>query len=155
MLQTDHTAHASHTGATAHLDDRVQYLIAGDETSLTEIEAELALLPLCARGRVFVEVRDASEIRPLQAPMRMTITWLARASRAGRPGTATDCAPGEAVTRAVRAWTAEMLCDGPGATTAILSGRYSGVADVYDHLVAEIGMQADRVTSPAEFRLRG
>ena len=54
--------HATHTASTAHIDDRVQSLVVGDETSLTELEAELALLPLCARGRVFVEVGDASQI---------------------------------------------------------------------------------------------
>jgi NADPH-dependent ferric siderophore reductase len=147
------TDHATHTGATAHLDDRVQYLIAGDETSLLEVESELALLPLCARGRVFIEVQDAAQIAAVQAPMRMTVTWLPRGSRSGRPGTAARCAPGEALTRAVTAWTAEMLCDGPGATTAILSGRYEAVAELHEHLIGTIGMSADAITAPAEFRL--
>jgi NADPH-dependent ferric siderophore reductase len=150
MPQTDH---ATHTGATAHLDDRVQYLVAGDETSLVELETELALLPLCARGRVFVEVQSADQIVALNAPMRMTVTWLPRGARSGRPGTAEPCEPGEALSRAVTAWTAEMLCDGPGATTAILRGRYGAVAELHEHLRDAIGMSAEAITAPSEFRL--
>ena len=39
-----------------------------------------------------------------------------------------------------------MLCDGPGETHAILAGGYALVADVYDHLVDEIGMRSDVVS---------
>jgi NADPH-dependent ferric siderophore reductase len=144
--------HAAHTASTAHHDDRVQFLVVGDETSLTELEAELALLPLCARGRVFVEVAEQSGIVPLSAPIRMTVTWLVRAHRSGRPGTAERCAPGEAATRAVRAWSAEMLCDGPGATRAIVTGSWSLVTEVRELLVDEAGLHPEAV-SPAP-RLR-
>lgn len=138
--------HATHTASTAHLDDRVQYLVVGDETSLGALEAELALLPLCARGRVFVEVADASQIVPLAAPMRMTVTWLPRSRRSGRPGTGEACAPGAAASRAVRGWCAEMLCEGPGATQAIVAGGFSLVADIREHLADEVGMPADALT---------
>jgi NADPH-dependent ferric siderophore reductase len=150
MIQTDH---ATHTSTTAHHDDRVQYLATGDETSLAELQSQLALLPLCARGRVFVEVASPQDVFVLDVPMRMTVTWLPRSTRAGRPGTATRCAPGEAVTRAVKAWTAEMLCDGPGSTHAILTGDYRCVADVYDHLIEDVAMPAPSVQTPAQFRL--
>lgn len=140
--------HATHTSSTAHLDDRVQYLAVGDETSLTELEAELALLPLCARGRVFVEVEDASQIGTLATPLRMTVTWLARSRRSGRPGTGERCARGEAATRAVRAWCDEMLCDGPGATHAIVTGGFDLLEDVREHLTRTVGMTADAVTVP-------
>src|SRR6478752_4212819 len=135
--------HAAHTSATAHNDDRVQFLVVGDESSLSELEAELALLPLCARGRVFVEVAEASDVVPLAAPMRMTVTWLPRSVRSGRPGTGERCAAGQAAVRALRAWTGEMLCDGPGATRAIVTGGYALVEDVREHLVDEIGMTHD------------
>jgi len=138
--------HATHTASTAHLDDRVQYLVVGDESSLGELEAELALLPLCARGRVFVEVADESRIVPLSAPMRMTVTWLPRSRRSGRPGTGEACAPGEAAARAVRGWCTEMLCEGPGATHAIVAGGFTLVADVTEHLADVVGMHADALT---------
>lgn len=150
MIQPEH---AGHTGDTAHHDDRVQYLAVGDETSLAQLQSELAVLPLCARGRVFVEVPDPEDVFVLDVPMRMTVTWLPRSTRSGRPGTAAQCAPGEAVVRAVTAWTAEMLCDGPGATHAILTGDYRGVADIYDHLTRDIEMPAESIAAPAAFRL--
>jgi len=151
MIQPEH---AGHTGETAHHDDRVQYLAVGDETSLAQLQSELALLPLCARGRVFIEVAAPEDVFVLSVPMRMTVTWLTRSTRAGRPGTAERCAPGEALTRAVTAWSAEMLCDGPGSTHAILTGDYRGVADIYDHLVEHVGMSVDAIAAPAAFRLR-
>ncbi|MEV8214737.1 SIP domain-containing protein [Leifsonia sp. NPDC077715] len=132
--------HATHTASTAHADDRVQFLVVGDETSLAQLEAELALLPLCARGRVFVEVADASQIVPLATPMRMTVTWLSRSQRTGRPGSGERCAAGEAGARAVRAWCDEMLCDGPGETRAIVTGAFTLVAEVRDHLLDAVGM---------------
>ncbi|MDN4614662.1 SIP domain-containing protein [Leifsonia sp. F6_8S_P_1B] len=141
--------HATHTSDTAHHDDRVQFVVVGDESSLTELEAELALLPLCARGRVFVEVEDDTQIVPLAAPIRMTVTWLARAARSGRPGTGERCPRGEAATRALRAWSAEMLCDGPGATRAILTGGAALVAEVRDHLVDTVGMAPEAVVARA------
>lgn len=137
--------HATHTANTAHHDDRVQFLVVGDESSLSQLEAELTLLPLCARGRVFVEVENPDDAVTLSVPLRMTITWLARAHRSGRPGTGERCARGEAVTRAVRAWTAEMLCDGPGETRAIVTGGFSLVAEIQSHLIDEVGMFPDAV----------
>ena len=141
--------HASHTASTAHVDDRVQFLVVADETSLTELEAELALLPLCARGRVFVEVGDASEIVPLATPLRMTVTWLERSRRSGRPGTGERCARGEAGVRAVRAWCDEMLCDGPGETRAIVTGGYALATEVREHLIHTVGMSPAAVAATA------
>ncbi len=145
--------HAKHTESTAHHDDRVQFLVVGDESSLAELESELALLPLCARGRVFIEIDRPEDAFVLATPLRMTVTWLPRSRRAGAPGSGEPCRRGQAALRAVRAWTAEMLCDGPGETHAILAGGYALVADVYDHLIDEIGMRPDVVSAPAAFRL--
>ncbi len=39
---------------------RVQHLITADESSLAELEALLATLPICSTGRVFIEVPDAA-----------------------------------------------------------------------------------------------
>jgi NADPH-dependent ferric siderophore reductase len=140
--------HATHTAETAHHDDRVQYVVVGDESSLTDVEAELSILPLCARGRVFVEVDDASLIVPIAAPLRMTVTWLTRGTRSGRPGTGERCARGEAATRAVRAWAAEMLCDGPGSTRAVVTGGFDLVSDVRELLLDEVGMPSESVLTP-------
>jgi NADPH-dependent ferric siderophore reductase len=140
--------HASHTAATAHHDDRVQFLAVGDESSLAELQAELALLPLCARGRVFVEVEDSSQVVPLATPLRMTVTWLARSRRTGRPGTGEGCARGEAASRAVRAWCDEMLCDGPGETRAIVTGGFALATEIRDHLLHAVGMPPAAVSAP-------
>ncbi|WP_285113648.1 SIP domain-containing protein [Leifsonia sp. fls2-241-R2A-40a] len=141
--------HATHTASTAHVDDRVQFLVVGDEGSLTELEAELALLPLCARGRVFVEVEDADQVVALPTPLRMTVTWLARSRRSGRPGTGERCAPGDAGARAVRAWCDEMLCDGPGETRAIVTGGFTLTSEVREHLVGPVGMSPEAISVPA------
>ncbi|WP_317451773.1 SIP domain-containing protein [Microbacterium sp. NIBRBAC000506063] len=74
---------------------RVQHLVTADEQSLAELEAFLATLPLCATGRVFIEVPDTESISHVDAPARMTVTWLARSRRSGSP------APGRP---AVAAW---------------------------------------------------
>jgi hypothetical protein len=81
--------------------------------------------------------------------MRMTVTWLSRVTPAGRTSSSTAPAPGEMLLRAVRAWTAEMLCDGPGATHAILTGDYASVSAVFDHLVSDIRMSPESIATPA------
>lgn len=145
--------HSAHTGQTAHSGDRVQFIVTADETSLAELQSELSLLPLCAKGRVFVEIPQPSDAFPLQVPMRMTVAWLPRSTRGGRPGTGERCAPGQALGRAVRAWSAEMLCEGPGDTQAILTGDYRAVSAVYEVLTGSGGMSHERVTAPARFAL--
>ena len=150
MYQPEHSAH---TGATAHRDDRVQFLVTADETSLAELQIQLALLPLCAKGRVFVEVAEPKDVFSLQVPMRMTVTWLPRSVRGGRPGTGERCAPGQALRRAVRAWTAEMLCDGPGDTQAILTGDFRAVSQVYEVLAGEVGMPEAHIAAPGRYGL--
>ncbi|MCX7521133.1 SIP domain-containing protein [Microbacterium sp. STN6] len=121
--------HAAHTARTAHHDDRAQFVVVADETALAQLEAELALLPLCARGRVFVETASAADRVVLSAPVRMTVTFLPR-SRAPRDRRERrerrpegEARPGDLAARAVHAWAAEMLCEGPGATRAVLVGR--------------------------------
>lgn len=64
---------------------RAQHLVVADERSLADLELVLATLPMCASGRVFIEVPDASWICALQAPLRMTVTWLDRSVRRGAP----------------------------------------------------------------------
>ncbi len=133
---------------------RVQHLVTADESSLAELEAVLATLPLCSTGRVFVEVPDASWIGEIAAPPRMTVTWLDRSRRTGAPGSGRACVPGEAVARAVRAWAGEMLGSDEGSQTrVILLGGYLGTAEIVDDLVERRGFARDAIQAPARFGL--
>ncbi|MDR2321616.1 MAG: siderophore-interacting protein [Microbacterium sp.] len=133
---------------------KAQYLIVADERSLAELEAELSTLPLCATGRVFIEVPDAESISTVTVPPRMTVTWLPRATRSGAPGTARRCPQGMAASRAAIAWADEMLCDGAEEhTTVTLLGGFLGTADIAEHLTERLGMDPARITAPERFRL--
>jgi NADPH-dependent ferric siderophore reductase len=133
------------------------FLLACDESAIAELEAMIATLPLCASGRVFIEVASVDDIGIVSVPSRMTVTWLPRSSRSGAPGSGAACARGEALSRAVRAWADEMLCDAPesraGEVQVWLGGDYRGVAPVFEHLVHTRNVDAERVTAPASYRL--
>ncbi|MTE23060.1 SIP domain-containing protein [Microbacterium sp. ZXX196] len=126
---------------------RAQHLVVADETTLVELETLLATLPLCASGRVFVEVPDASWIGRIAAPARMQVTWLDRASRRGAPGSAALCRPGEAMTRAAIAYADETLCDDAAAETRVtLLGGYVATADIVEHLTSRRGVAREHIT---------
>jgi hypothetical protein len=129
------------------------YLVAADESSLAELELLLATLPLCATGRVFVEVPDTSWTVPIQAPARMTVTWLDRSVRTGEPGTGRRCAHGRALTRAVTGWADEMLCASAEGVRIHLLGGYLGTADILEHLTDGLGVPVEAITTPARFGL--
>lgn len=131
---------------------RVQQLITADESSLAELEALLATLPLCSTGRVFVEIPDASWQTRLAAPSRMVVTWLDRSQRSGAPGTGRGCISGEALTRAVTAWADEMLCAADDQTRIHLLGGYLGTADIVDHLVG-LGIRPETIHAPEQYGL--
>jgi NADPH-dependent ferric siderophore reductase len=146
------------TAPSAHLGHRtkatrVQHLITADESSLAELEALLVTLPTCSTGRVFVEVPDASWQSSVQAPARMTVTWLDRASRGGPSGSGRMCAPGEALARAVAAWADEMMCAEDDRTRVFLLGGYLGTADIVDHLTERLEVAADMIHTPERFGL--
>ncbi|MFT4210283.1 MAG: SIP domain-containing protein [Microbacterium sp.] len=131
---------------------RVPHLVTADETSLVDLEMLLATLPLCATGRVFVEVPDESYVVPITVPARMTLTWLARDRRSGAPGSCRGCASGEALSRAVIAWADEMMCAEDDTTTVTLLGGFLGTAEIVDHLLAR-GVDAARIHAPERFGL--
>ncbi|WP_424935377.1 MULTISPECIES: SIP domain-containing protein [Bacteria] len=132
---------------------RVQHLIAADESGLAELEAVLATLPICAVGRVFIEVADPSDVSRIDVPPRMTVTWLPRAARTGAPGSGRRCGAGEALTRAVTAWADEMLCGEEALPTQItLLAGYLGTADIVDHLL-DRGMRPETIDAPARYGL--
>jgi hypothetical protein len=153
---------------------RSHHLVTADETSFAELETFLATLPLCATGRVLIEVPSAEDIGHIDAPARMTVTWLARDSRSGAPGTGRACAPGEAIARAACAWADEMLCadsaaddsatdhsaadnsdtdNSDTATKVTLLGGYLGTADIVEHLTSVLGVPAASIYAPERFRL--
>lgn len=145
---TEHNASACRSSR----HTRVQHLITADESSLAELEAVLATLPICSTGRVFVEIPDASWQAEISAPSRMVVTWLDRSQRSGAPGTGRGCAAGEALSRAVTAWADEMLCDEDDQTHIQLLGGYLGTADIVDHLVG-LGIPRERIHAPEHYRL--
>jgi hypothetical protein len=146
--QVEHNA----TACRASRHTRVQHLITADESSLAELQAVLATLPICSTGRVFIEIPDASWQGEVAAPSRMIVTWLDRSHRTGAPGTGRGCAAGEALSRAVTAWADEMLCVEDDHTNVHLLGGYLGTADIVDHLIA-LGVQPSYIHTPAEYGL--
>lgn len=132
---------------------RAHYLVTADENSLAELEAFLVTLPLCASGRIFIEVPDADDIGVIDAPARMTVTWLARSSRSGAPGSGRSCAPGAAIARATCAWADEMLCDGENPTHVTLLGGYLGTADIIEHLTGALSIPVSTIHAPERFGL--
>ncbi|WP_404475575.1 SIP domain-containing protein [Microbacterium aerolatum] len=132
---------------------RSHHLVTADENSLLELETFLATLPLCASGRVFVEVPEVSDIGMIEVPARMTVTWLARSARSGAPGSGRSCTPGTALSRATCAWADEMLCDGELPTHVTLLGGYLGTADIVEHLTGALCVPADTISAPERFGL--
>ena len=154
MSHTTQPQAAAHNASAcrASRHTRVQHLITADESSLAELEAVLATLPICSTGRVFVEIPDASWQADITAPSRMVVTWLDRSQRSGAPGTGRGCGSGEALSRAVTAWADEMLCAEEDQTRIHLLGGYLGTADIVDHLV-DLGVRAESIHAPEQYGL--
>ncbi|WP_309101889.1 SIP domain-containing protein [Microbacterium sp.] len=132
---------------------RSHHLVTADEHSLGDLEVFLATLPLCASGRIFIEVPEQDDIGIIEAPARMTVTWLARGSRSGAPGTGRSCAPGQALARATCAWADEMLCGDELETRVTLLGGFLGTADIVDHLTSRLGVESSTIHAPERFGL--
>lgn len=132
---------------------RSHHLVTADENSMAELEALLVTLPLCATGRIFIEVPDADDIGVIEAPARMTVTWLARSARSGAPGTGRVCSPGMALARATCAWADEMLCGDEAETSVTLLGGYLGTADIVEHLTVALGVSTSAINAPERFGL--
>lgn len=71
-------------------------LLGAVDADVAIVETVAAVLPPKARGRIFLEVADASGIRAFSAPGRVCVTWLRR-----------DL--GQSMHQAVDAFIAEML----------------------------------------------
>lgn len=77
-------------------------LLAGDETAAPAICSIVESLPADTSGQVFIEVAVDGDILSVDAPERVTVTWL---SRERRPG----ARHGDTLDTAVRAWVSEMI----------------------------------------------
>lgn len=132
---------------------RSHHLVTADEKSLVDLELFLSTLPLCASGRIFIEVPTAADIQVIDAPARMTVTWLARADRSGTPGSGRSCAQGQALARATCAWADEMMCDDEIVTQVTLLGGYLGTADIVEHLTTRLAVDAAAIRTPERFGL--
>ena len=64
-----------------------ELLLVGDETALPAISRILASAPAGTRGTALLEVADAAEEQPLQAPAGVSVRWLHRGG--AEPGTGT------------------------------------------------------------------
>lgn len=141
--------HTSARRAARH--PKAAFLIAADENSLLDLEMLIPTLPLCATGRIFIEVEDASQMFELAAPARMTVTWLDRSRRSGDMGSARGCAQGQALTRAVTAWAGEMMCDEADQTQVHLLAGYLATADIADYLRESLSIDEARLSTPAAY----
>ena len=68
--------------------DAQWFVLAGDETALPAIETILEELPAQARAKVYVEVTNHREARPLQSAASIEVRWLSRGEdfrEAGKP----------------------------------------------------------------------
>jgi|SRR5690606_807636 len=150
-MSTADTSAGTRAARRASRRPQAQHLITADEHSLVELELLLSTLPLCAVGRVFIEVPEQSDVGVVTAPPRMTVTWLPRARRGD-----VRRATGEALTRAATAWADEMLCDGGETalrTEATLLGDYLSTADIAEHLTEACGIEPSAVHAPARYGL--
>jgi len=67
------------------VDSADEFVLAGDETGLPAVVGVLNSLPRDARGVAFIEIADAADQQPVDAPDGMHVEWLVRAPGA-RPG---------------------------------------------------------------------
>lgn len=79
-----------------HPGDGDAVLLGAVDDDIAIVETVAATLPTKARGRIFLEVADESDIREFTAPGRVCVSWLRRDR-------------GQSMRAAVDAWLAEML----------------------------------------------
>ncbi|MCR6484892.1 siderophore-interacting protein [Amycolatopsis sp. OK19-0408] len=65
--------------------DRTHFLLVADETGLPAIAGVLGSLPRSATGHAVIELPDADDEQPLDAPPGIEVTWLPR-TRGATPG---------------------------------------------------------------------
>ncbi|MCS5716979.1 siderophore-interacting protein [Herbiconiux sp. CPCC 205763] len=127
----------------AAADDVDWHLIAADETGLPAAVGVLARLPRDAVGHAWIELPDAADVQPVQAPAGVTVNWLPRSDPHAVPGVLAR----ESVQAAI---TAATLPSGRG--YAHLVGESALVTGLRRHLVAA-GMPKSDVTFIGYWRM--
>ena len=69
-----------------------EHVLIGDDSALPAFETILARLPATARARVFLEVPDASEERPLHSLAHLNVQWVVRGPDNSQTGRALETA---------------------------------------------------------------
>lgn len=106
------------------LPDATDHLLVGDESALPAILGILRDLPRDARGLALVEVPEAADAQPVDAPPGVELRWLPRDDPAARPGAL--------ALAALRAHAPER----PGTLSAYLVGEQTVPTEGRRHLVA-------------------
>lgn len=109
------------------------HLLAGDESALPAILGILRDLPRDARGLALVEIPEAADAQPVDAPAGVDLQWL---PRDGSPAT-----PGTLALAALRAYTPER----PETLSAYVVGEQALPTEGRRHLVAA-GVPKSRIT---------
>jgi len=114
------------------------HLFAGDLSALPAIAVALERLPATAVGAAVLEVPDATDEVPLEAPDGVPVTWLHTGERR----------PGERLVDAVRglAWPG-------GDVQAFVHGEAGAVREMRRYLRIERGMSLDRLSVSGYWRL--
>jgi len=68
------------------VDDADFVLLAGDESALPALVGILGDLPRDARGLAIVEIPEAADAQPVDAPVGVELRWITRADPHDRPG---------------------------------------------------------------------
>lgn len=125
-------------------------LLAADESTLDALQNLIDTLADSARGQIFIEVASADDTAPIATPELVTVTWLARESRSGNPGTSRRCAHGQALERAVLAWLSEMSTGDAerddGEITAWIDGAGTRIWELRQELIGRLGSTSDAET---------
>jgi NADPH-dependent ferric siderophore reductase len=117
------------------------YLLVGDDTAIPAIGTILEALPAAAPKRVLLEVADASEQHPPDAPLAGTeLTWLLRGADAARAG--------QALEAAVRAldWPA-------GSGRVYVACEAAAMRRIRQHLLHDRGMPREHLVTRGYWKL--
>ncbi len=121
-------------GAYMPSPDAVWHLLAGDDAAIPAISVTLSRLAEGSTARVFLEVEDESEVRPLDSPADIELTWL---FRRGRPHSEAGL-----IFEAIRG-----LEFPPGFPGAFIHGEAGMVRAVRKHLILERGIPREMLSA--------
>lgn len=118
--------------------DASAYLLAGDESALPAIVGILRDLPRDARGITLLEVIDAADAQPCDAPEGIDLRWIVREEGAR---------PGAAALRALE----ELAIETPATLAAYIAGEQALPTQARRHLVGA-GVPKERIVFTGYWR---